>query len=107
MSGSQKRWRDAIDGDAVFLRQVTQALQLVHGGVETPIANLWISTDVADAIPRQVPEVRFIRGCALASEFHQGASARGRGGGPVATPQDDRDRARRGDEFSPIHGPPF
>ena len=71
MSGRQKGWRDAVDGDAVFLRQVAQAVQLIHGGVEAALADFRISADVADAVPREVLEVSFIRGGALAAQFHQ------------------------------------
>jgi hypothetical protein len=54
MSGRQKGWRDAVDGDAVFLCQVTQALQLVHRGVKTALADFGISADIADPIARKV-----------------------------------------------------
>src|SRR5580700_2150043 len=71
MAGGEKRWRDAIHADAIFLGQIAQALELVHGRVDAALRGLRIAADIANTVACEISKVFLIARGALASQFHE------------------------------------
>src|SRR5579871_230380 len=66
----EERRRDAFDGDAVLVGEVSHALQFVDGGVEAAVGDFGIPGDVADAVSGEVFQVGIVGRCTLASQSH-------------------------------------
>ena len=76
VAGRKEGWGNAIDRDAALGGEIDHAMEFIYGGVEASVGDFGIAADMAHSVAREVLQVRFVRGSALASQLHFAGAGR-------------------------------